>query len=31
MPYVNNIGTELNDDNQNTFIGEPNSVCTETF
>lgn len=31
MPYANNIGTELNDDNQNTFLGEPNSVCTETF
>ena len=31
MPYANNIGTELNDDNQNTFVGEPNSVCTETF
>ncbi len=31
MPYANNIGTELNDDNLNTFIGEPNSVCTETF
>lgn len=31
MPYANNIGTELNDDNQNTFIGEPDSVCTETF
>lgn len=31
MPYANNIGTELNDDNQNTFIGEPMSVCTETF
>lgn len=31
MPYANNIGTELNDDNQNTFIGEPESVCTETF
>lgn len=31
MPYANNIGTELNDDNQNTFIGEPHSVCTETF
>lgn len=30
-PYANNIGTELNDDNQNSFIGEPNSVCTETF
>lgn len=31
MPYANNIGTELNDDNQNTFLGEPDSVCTETF
>lgn len=31
MPYANNIGTELNDDNQNTFVGTPNSVCTETF
>lgn len=30
-PYANNIGTELNDDNQNSFIGEPNSICTETF
>ena len=31
LPYANNIGTELNDDNQNTFIGEPQSICTETF
>lgn len=31
MPYANNIGTELNDDNLNAFVGEPNSVCTETF
>lgn len=31
LPYANNIGTELNDDNQNTFVSEPNSVCTETF
>ena len=23
-PYANNIGTELNDDNQNSFVGEPN-------
>ncbi|MBR8463141.1 Eco57I restriction-modification methylase domain-containing protein [Campylobacter sp. faydin G-24] len=30
-PYANNIGTELKDDNQNSFVGEPNSVCTETF
>ncbi len=31
MPYANNIGTELNDDNQNTFVAEPGTVCTETF
>ena len=31
MPYANNIVTELNDDNQNTFIGKPGSCCTETF
>lgn len=31
MPYANNIGTELNDDNQNTFVVAPGSVCTETF
>lgn len=31
MPYANNIGTELNDDNQNAFIGMPNTICTETF
>lgn len=31
MPYANNIGTELNDDNLNAFVGEPNSVATETF
>ncbi|RYF87482.1 MAG: restriction endonuclease [Chitinophagaceae bacterium] len=30
-PRANNIGTELNDDNLNTFIGMPNSVCTESF
>lgn len=30
-PRANNIGTELNDDNLNTFISEPNSVCTEAF
>lgn len=27
----NNIGTELNDDNQNSFVGNPNTICTETF
>ena len=30
-PYANNIGTELNDDNLNTFIGNPGSICTETY
>ncbi len=30
-PRANNIGTELNDDNLNTFIGEPNSICTEAY
>ncbi|WP_270280380.1 Eco57I restriction-modification methylase domain-containing protein [Enterococcus gallinarum] len=27
----NNIGTELNDDNLNTILGAPKTVCTETF
>lgn len=27
----NNIGTELNDDNQNAFVGKPSTICTETF
>ena len=31
MPYANNIGTELNDDNQNSFVVAPGTVCTETF
>lgn len=30
-PYANNIGTELNDDNLNSFVVEPESVCTETY
>ena len=30
-PRANNIGTELNDDNLNSFVSEPNSVCTEAF
>lgn len=29
--FANNIGTELNDDNFNTIIGEPETVCTETY
>ncbi len=31
IPEANNIGTELNDDNQNAFVGRPGTVCTETF
>lgn len=31
IPRANNIGTELNDDNLNTFIGEPNTICTESY
>ena len=30
-PRANNIGTELNDDNLNTFIGAPKTVCTESY
>jgi site-specific DNA-methyltransferase (adenine-specific) len=30
-PRANNIGTELPDDNLNTFIGKPNSICTESY
>jgi len=30
-PRANNIGTELNDDNLNTFIGEANTICTESY
>lgn len=28
---ANNIGIELNDDNFNTIIGPPNTICTETY
>lgn len=31
VPRANNIGTELNDDNQNVFMGLPNEVCSETY
>lgn len=31
VPESNNIGTELNDDNQNSFVGAPQTICTETF
>jgi len=30
-PYANNIGTELNDDNLNSFIGAPGTICTESY
>ena len=30
-PKANNIGTELNDDNLNCFIGKPGIVCTESY
>lgn len=30
-PRANNIGTELSDDNLNSFIGEPGSICTESY
>ncbi len=30
-PYANNIGTELNDDNLNAFIGFPGQICTESY
>ena len=31
MPYANNIGTELNDDNLNIFVGNHRMVCTEAY
>lgn len=31
MPRANNIGTELNDDNLNAFVGEPKTICTESY
>lgn len=31
VPRANNIGTELNDDNLNSFVGEPKSICTEAY
>lgn len=30
-PRANNIGTELRDDNLNTFIGAPDTFCTESY
>lgn len=31
VPESNNIGTELNDDNQNAIVGAPLTICTETY
>ena len=31
IPRANNIGTELNDDNLNSFVGEPKTICTESY
>lgn len=31
VPESNNIGTELNDDNQNSIVGGPDTICTETY
>lgn len=31
VPRANNIGTELNDDNLNSFVGQPNFICTESY
>ena len=31
MPYANNIGTELSDDNLNTFVDNVGMVCTEAY
>lgn len=31
VPRANNIGTELNDDNLNSFVGVAESICTESY
>lgn len=31
VPRANNIGTELPDDNLNSFVGAPGTVCTESY
>lgn len=31
IPRANNIGTELNDDNLNAFVGQPQTICTESY
>ncbi len=30
-PRANNVGTELSDDNLNTFTGAPGTICTEAY
>ncbi len=30
-PRANNIGTELSDDNLNSFVAEPGTICTESY
>lgn len=30
-PRANNVGTELNDDNLNTFVGSPETICTKSY
>ncbi|MHC8965603.1 Eco57I restriction-modification methylase domain-containing protein [Priestia aryabhattai] len=30
-PRANNVGTELNDDNLNSFVGAPKTICTESY
>ncbi len=30
-PRANNVGTQLNDDNLNTFVGAPGTICTESY
>jgi hypothetical protein len=30
-PRANNVGTELKDDNLNSFIGAPGTICTESY
>jgi hypothetical protein len=31
IPESNNIGTELKDNNQNSIVGKPRTICTETY
>lgn len=31
IPRANNIGTELNDDNLNSFVAKPGEICSEAY